>query len=176
MNTIAYSNVNDHIMTILVDHNESNYTGITEITDPLYTNYNTKNFKIIQIKSIKTNEIVDKVYQKFFEIFYTINTEYNNNTILYFLSYKKAFYYYFGFIKSSKNFEKNKQKYFNWNDGINELYQEWYDNGLIYCECHHINGNFEGSYKKYAYNKELIVDAYFVNDEPIYYNQYNNTV
>lgn len=170
MNTIAYSNIHDHIITLLVDHNESNYTGFNEIVNPLYANYNTKNFKIIEIKSIKTNEIVDKVNRMYFDTFYIVNKEYINDSILYFLSYKKAFYYYFGYIRGTTHFEKNKSKYFECD--ICDVYQEWYDNGLLLCECYHINGNYEGPYKKYAYDEELIVDAFFVNDNPTYYNHF----
>ncbi len=174
MNTIAYSNVNDHIITLLVDHYDSNYNGFTDLVNPLYSNYYTKNFKIIQIQSIKTNDIVDKVEKMVDDTFYFVDTEYSNQTILYFLSYKKAFYYYFGYIRCTTHFEKNKPIYFNQN--ICDLYQEWYDNGILACECYHINGNYHGQFRKYGYDRELIVDAYYVNDDPICYNQYRNGV
>ncbi len=67
-------------------------------------------------------------------------------------------------------FEKNKSKYFEYD--ICDLYQEWYENGILLCECYHVNGKYEGPYKKYASHGVLIVDANFVNDEPIYYNHY----
>ena len=172
MNTIAYSTVNNYIMTILVDHNESNYNGLHNLVNPLNANYNTKNFKIIEIKSIKTNELVDKVQRTYFDTFYYVNTEYLNDSILYFLSYKKAFYYYFGYIRATTWFEKNKPIYFDQN--ISELYQEWFDNGILMCECYHINGNYEGPYKKYSIDGEMIIDAYYVNNEPLYYKHYKD--
>jgi hypothetical protein len=171
MNTIAYANINDHILTILVGHN-CNYSGFFDIVDPLFCTYYTKKFKIIKIQSIKTNKIVDKVEKKFFNDFYILNNDYDNDNIIYFLSYKKAFYYYLGYIRATTHFEKNKPKYFEYD--ICDTYQEWYENGFLLCESYHINGNLEGPYKKYSLDGNLIVDAYFVNDKPIYYNHYKD--
>jgi len=164
MDTIGYANYNDHILTLYVNHDKNKEIYMI---DQLYGTYETVGYKIIKIESIKTKQQVNKLKKIYGNDEFVSGEIYEKDYIKYFLSYEKAFYYYFGYMKILQLNNNKEFRYFDsYPNGISEIYREWYDNGSILAECFHINGKFDGIHKLY-YKDGKIKETKYENDKNI---------
>ena len=158
---MRYTKIHRYIMKIELCSDSISNEYRNDIIDPLFAQYKTNKFKILEIEDMVTNELYDNVMN------YKINDIICRN-INYYFSKECAFFeldYYF-FTDSYQPLDKLYYLFY-FNNQYTGIHKSWYDSGQLHEEFYHVNGTIEGPYKIYDTNGILIKEYMVINGKII---------